>query len=270
MTTAFTLCHDAQAKRFVRSFWQTQGSPTYQSETILPKGIVEIIFSFDDAVSFSRNSQTGHTPTLRCFINGMNDMPVQLIIPEKQTFFGMVLYPVAVKKLLKIPSGEFLNNIADLETINKEFNSLWHQMAEVDSFHARVAIAQQWLKEISSETYEQEMAISSFLDGSLNTASVNDLAAQFCYSTRQLHRKAKELFGMSTEGLIRYKRYVHALQETHHSPESLTRIGYKCLYYDQAHFIREFKDFTGITPGEYRHQKQWLAGHLYNNVRYVQ
>jgi AraC-like DNA-binding protein len=49
----------------------------------------------------------------------------------------------------------------------------------------------------------------------------------------------------------------------HHSNETLTRIAYGCGYYDQAHFNREFKEYTGLTPGTYRQQQSHLAGHLF-------
>jgi AraC-like DNA-binding protein len=269
MTASYTVCDDAPTARFVKAFWQTQGAPAYQKETILPKGVIELIFSFDSPVPVSRNSQF-NSSTPRCFVSGISDSSIHLNIPERQDFFGIELHPAAVKKLLRIPSGEFLNTITDLEGISKIFNSLWHQLAEVESFHARMNIAQQWLRPSLCDVAQHEMTISDFLVSSPESINVASLAAQFCYSTRQLHRKAQELFGMSTEGLIRYKRYIHALQLMHHSQESLTRIGYHCLYYDQAHFIREFRDFTGLTPGNYRQQKSSLPGHLYNNVRYIQ
>lgn len=270
MTNSYVHCHDAHARRFVRAFWQTKGAPAYQTETILPKGVIELIFSFYEAVPFRRNSQIKLLSTPRCFVSGMSDTPVQLCSPARQDFFGVELHPAAVKKLLKIPCGEFLNAITDLEVINKEFNSLWHHLAEVDSFNARVNITLQWLSQKLSPVPEQEMTISDFLCSSPESINVAGLASQFCYSTRQLYRKSHELFGMSTEGLISYKRYVHALKLMHYSHETLTRIGYHCLYYDQAHFIREFRDFTGLTPGEYRRQKSGLPGHLYKNVRYIQ
>lgn len=270
MTSFYAVCQDALARRFAKAFWQTEGTPGYQMETILPKGVIELIFSFNEPISLSRNSQTTHTSTPRCFISGLSDTPIQLRAPKQQAFFGIELHPAAVKRLLKIPAGEFLNSITDLETVNKAFNDLWHQLAAVDSFHARMDVTRQWLHQKSCSIAEQEMAISGFLGTRLDTHSVADQARVFSYSTRQLHRKVLELFGMSTEGLIRYKRYIHSLHLMHRSHETLTSIGYDCLYYDQAHFIREFSSFTGLTPGKYRQQKSSLAGHLYNNVRYVQ
>ena len=263
MNSAFAPCRDIRASRFVKAFWQTEGKPQHRLETILPKGVIEIIFSFQDPVQFSREIQDWNQPTPRCFITGISNTPIHLQVPLYQSFFGVELHPVAAKKLLKVPSGAFLNAIVDLEAINKEFSSLWHRLAEACTFPERVAIMQQWIVQNLRPVHQQEMAISDFLNSPPQPSSVAGLAAQFCYSTRQLHRKTQELFGMSTEALIGYKRYLHALQLLQRRNETLTHIGYDCHYYDQAHFIREFRDYTGLTPGEYRQQKSSLAGHLY-------
>ena len=240
-----------------------EGSPPYQSETILPKGVIEFIFSFDDALVFRRNQLPTNRFTPRCFVNGINDTPVELIIPSKQSFFGVEIHPVAIKKLLKIPGGSLLNHITDLELINQDFTMLWHQMAEVKTFHERIKIMKQWINYKLDPVHDQERSIADFLNSPNEAISVSGLASRSCYSSRQLHRKSQEYFGMSTEALISYKRYLHALHCVHHSNESLTRIAYECNYYDQAHFNREFKNYTGLPPNDYRESKSMLPGHLY-------
>jgi AraC-like DNA-binding protein len=45
--------------------------------------------------------------------------------------------------------------------------------------------------------------------------------------------------------VIRFNKSLHLVLNT---SEPLTTIAYDCGYYDQAHFIKEFKKFTGITP----------------------
>ena len=238
-----------------------KGRPAYGSETILPKGVIELIFSFGDRVSLSSDQHKVSAP--RCFVTGIRNTPVKLIAPVHQSLFGIELEPAAVKKLLRLPSSELLNEIIDLEIINKDFTTLWHLLAEQDDFNSRVNLVEHWLLQRPSLIQPRELLLSRFLEQDPGAVSVSHLASELCYSPRQLHRKSAELFGMSTEGLISYRRYIHALQFIHRSSESLTRIGYQCNYYDQAHFIREFKDYTGITPGEYRQQKSRLAGHLY-------
>jgi len=267
MTTSFAPCLDVRVNHVVRSFWQMQSEQACHEETILPKGVVELIFSFQDAVPFQLENKALNGTTPRCFVSGMNDAPVQLKAPQRQLFFGVTLHPAALKKLLRVPSGRFLNTITDLEEVHKGFGELWHRLADADSFADRVVITQHWISQQQSQVHPQEMAISAFLHTAPEPVSVAALAGRFCYSPRQLNRKSQEMFGMSTEGLIRYKRYLHALRLMHQSTETLTRIGYDCHYYDQAHFSREFREFTGLTPGEYRQQKSTLPGHLFKNVR---
>jgi AraC-like DNA-binding protein len=72
---------------------------------------------------------------------------------------------------------------------------------------------------------------------------------------------------MNTEEMLLYKKYLHAVDLLHSSHLSLTQIAYQSGFVDQSHFIRSFRLFTQMTPGEYRQQKSHLPGHFYANVR---
>jgi AraC-like DNA-binding protein len=246
----------------VKGFWQTEGAPSYRVEYILPKGEVELIFSFADAAGYERaGAGAGRTP--RCFVNGLSDTPVQLLTPPHQSFFGVVLHPAAVRPLLGAPAGVFLNGITDLEGVNRSVSGVWEALAACGSFAERVRYMEQWAGQRPPALHRQERGISAFLSSGDEMSTVRELAAHFCYSPRQLHRKVQELFGMAPEVLLRYKRYRQALDRVHHSRETLTRVAYACGYYDQAHFNREFRDYTGLTPGAYRREQSHLPGHLF-------
>ena len=263
MNTEFFTCHNTAIRQYANAIWQMEGIPSYSQETILPKGVIELIFSFSDAVAFGKCPEDQKTTTPRCFVNGMNNRPLYVNAPSHQFFFGIEINPLAVKKILAVPPGRFLNSVTDLTLISKDFSSLWQQLGEACCFKQRVDIIYHWIEKKLSVFCGREIAFSSYLNNELPAASVTDLAGRFCYSVRQLHRKANDLFGMPTESLVIYKRYLSSLKMLHHSSESLTGIGYECGFYDQAHFIREFKNYTGITPGAYRQQKSNRPAHLY-------
>ena len=50
--------------------------------------------------------------------------------------------------------------------------------------------------------------------------------------------------------IVRFQKALHCLQMQPHG--SLAQLAYECGYYDQPHFIKEFKQFSGYTPTEYR------------------
>jgi AraC-like DNA-binding protein len=85
-----------------------------------------------------------------------------------------------------------------------------------------------------------------------NLPKVRDLASHFNLSERQFERKFSEYAGMSPKRFMRIVRFENACNLYRNKLEkSLTEIAYECGYFDQSHFIRDFKTFSGYEPGQY-------------------
>ena len=95
--------------------------------------------------------------------------------------------------------------------LDPAFDRLWQRLGEADDFARRVALIEEWVARKLQRLDERDHVLSTFLDNSLPAGSVAGLAGQLCYSPRQLHRKTQTLFGLSTESLIRYKRYLQSV-----------------------------------------------------------
>lgn len=94
---------------------------------------------------------------------------------------------------------------------------------------------------------------------------LSDLSTFTGYTERYLNKKIHEDFGMNPKSLIRYIRFqksVSNLIETIHSANCVNSVNYvgsvnyvdtalELGYFDQSHFIKEFKQFTGLTPRSY-------------------
>jgi len=252
----------------LQELWQVDHITGFSKEYIIPKGIVEIIFNFSEGepIAVQQNNKEYRLP--HCFINGFNKTPIQLQLPQKQVFFGAIFQPLGIKKLFGSPAAEFSDTSTDVTLINNGFHSLWHQLAEQNDFGSRVAILQHWVMKNWVEWQPQERLINDYLYAqNRHHESVGQLAGSLCYSPRHLGRKILEATGMNTEELILYKKYLHAVELMHHTDLQLTAIAYQCHFSDQAHFIKSFKSFTGMTPGAYRRNKSTVKGHLYENVR---
>lgn len=252
----------------VHSFWQVEGKPDFHKELILPKGNIEIIFNFSDKNPFVAKLAANAFYLPACFINGFNTSPITLTLPENQSFFGVRLHPLAVKKMIRVPASAFLDMIVDLTLVDRNFNTLWHQLAEENDFEKRIAIFYHHIFKATAETHPREKLINNFLSGTdQHDLSVTQLSGILCYSSRQLSRKIFEASGMNTETMLLYKKYLHAVHLVHHTALPLTEIAYLGNFSDQSHFIRTFRQFTGLTPGEYRRNKSFITGHLFEDVR---
>jgi len=108
------------------------------------------------------------------------------------------------------------------------------------------------------------------------TIRVDDLAEEFGYGRKRLDRMFQKEIGWSPKKICRIIRFQHALR-TLPQVTSLAEAAYELGYFDQAHFIREFRELSGRTPGDYlrTHQRTDIgrgynrvirSSHLYNTV----
>lgn len=268
MNSNFYIPAAPQLKKIIHSIWQVDRQAHYDKEYIIPKGIVEIIFNFSEGgrVTAMLDNNRYHLPG--CFINGFNDQPVHITPPKRQVFFGVQLQPLAIKQLFKTPGAAFANKATDLTLVDSTVHSLWHELAGQTSFDNRVNIFCRWAEQRSYELHPQDEYMDHYLyDVQQYDHTVTSLSKTLCYSPRHLSRKIFETTGMNTEEMLLYKKYLHAVHLMHHSELSLTQVAYQSQFTDQSHFIRSFKAYTQLTPGQYRKNKGMLKGHLYGNVR---
>lgn len=267
MENNFTIPQSPLIRDAVYSFWQVhrRNSPSL-CETIIPKGVLEIIFSFETSKLYATIiNQSLAIP--RCFIQGFHTSPVQLHLADKQTFFGVVLSPMAVKQIFHFHPNVFANSVIDLTLVDITFYSLWHRLGVQNNFNDRVNIFTEWLLNRLPVFTSREKSFNTFLYTHDDThLSVSDIAKRFCYSSKQLSRKLYELTGLNTEQTLLYKKYLQAVHLMHYSELSLTNIAYSCHFSDQSHFIRTFKSLSQLTPKEYRQKKGNIKGHILGNV----
>lgn len=82
--------------------------------------------------------------------------------------------------------------------------------------------------------------------------AVADLARRAGLSASQLQREFRRLFGMTVGDYILRLRLLMARRRLRGTTEAVGRIAAECGFYDQAHFTRAFKRYSGQTPLEYR------------------
>jgi AraC-like DNA-binding protein len=200
----------------------------------------------------------------RCFVQGIHTHSVHAEYTGQQHLFGVRLHPYRIQTFLGILPSELNNSAIDLTLIKPRFDQLWHQLIETPFFDERVRLLERELPHLSAPVCDRSKHLSDlFLAGRAeNFQTVDELAQQVCYSSRQLNRVAHNLFGLSAAELTVYKKIVESIKLIHVGSKSLTDIAYNAGFYDQAHFSRVFKSYTGMMPKEYKKRKSELPFHI--------
>jgi len=98
--------------------------------------------------------------------------------------------------------------------------------------------------------------------------TIETLAKKLGVSAPTLYRLFKNNVGVNPKSYMNTHRFRNILNEILRGQHHLTSIAYDNLYYDQAHFIKDFKAFSGFSPGQLLHKisiEQNDLAWIYNN-----
>ena len=129
----------SRLKDYVTMVWEVNGQKDI-SELILPQGIVEIIFNFAEEVNGIMPNGNTLVKAPRCFIQGIHTHTIRSECIGRHHLLGVRLHPHRTKALLGVLPAELNNAVVDLTLIKPEFDRIWHQLAELDSFDEKVKL----------------------------------------------------------------------------------------------------------------------------------
>ena len=173
------------------------------------------------------------------------------------------LYPQTLYQLFQLSPAELDREDLQLSDLlgAKTASLMLEEMEAAVSGHQLVEIAERYLLEqyrCSQSKHPVNRAPSDILP-QLNQ-SLRQQAARSQKSERWLQRYYREVYGMSFKQMqtnLKFQRVLDLFQQAIRQKHSinLTEVAYQCGYFDQAHFIKAFRHFSGITPGQYLKQQ---------------
>jgi AraC-like DNA-binding protein len=248
----FTISPPASLRQYVRFFWVLEhdaGKPYVHRS--LADGCVELLFHYKGVF---KEPDTDEAQPLS-LIHPQSDSFKRFIINEAFGIFGVYLYPFAVPALFALPSSDVSNELIDLETfLGFEGKMLEEQISGAADNTARFQILSKYLERRLQGAKNAECRMQEAVKQMIHSrtiSSITQFASDNCVSLRQFERKFKELAGFSPKFFSRIIRFQSAANEYGNKSKSLTEIALSCGYYDQSHFIHDFKKFSGYHPSAY-------------------
>jgi AraC-like DNA-binding protein len=92
---------------------------------------------------------------------------------------------------------------------------------------------------------------TTIISDSHGQIKINEIARQSGYSERQLNRLFLSQIGMNIKKYARLIRFNYVLKNIKKSPCFFAEMSQQAGYFDQAHFDKDFKSISGVSPQEY-------------------
>jgi AraC-like DNA-binding protein len=195
-------------------------------------------------------------PSFASGLHAASDRIRRFRIDQGFGIFGATLYPYSLPFLLSASPVELLNATPDTHSLlGSEGRELEERMMTAGTNTERFGIISDFLlKRVSAARSKDHPVLTAIKDMTMAPGKqrVRNLAETYNISPRQFERKFREYSGMPPKlytRIARFQRAVRSYGTNAHG--TLTGLALDCGYYDQSHFIRDFKTFSGYHPGQY-------------------
>jgi AraC-like DNA-binding protein len=245
--------------QYVRFFWMYEHAPEAGNVFVhraMADTCAEMIFHYNN--SFVELTTEGIKKSPAAHLQGQSNTVRRFSTAAAFGIFGVYLYPFALPILFPVSGTEICNQYYEFDTLTGiSGTDLTEQVMLASNFEARIEIVSRFLmhrlKRVNHGKHNSTHlhSIRDLLQTTKND-SIKTIAANHGFSERKLERITREYTGFTPVKLFRIARFQKAAASFGHTkPRTLTQLALDCGYYDQAHFIHEFKLFSGYSPREY-------------------
>ncbi|SMD06754.1 helix-turn-helix domain-containing protein [Pedobacter africanus] len=258
--------------QLIECYWMMYNDdPEPNIEKIIPDGFTELIFNYRDVYSAKTN---GHDWKLQS---------PNLLAGQLRTYFflqntgrtgsvAIKLKPAALTQLFGLSMDQYLDKIVDLDSFS---NPELRQLKELILAFGDIGRNKQekQVKQVLDNYFTalNKAASENPLKGPLNLifssngmVTVAEMSAAAGVGERQLERLFKKYIGLSPKYYARIIRFNYIFQLIKSKKSNWAEIVYQSGYYDQSHFIRNFKAFTGEDPSSYFFEEKNMANFFLN------
>lgn len=231
---------------YIQSYWTWVIPEDFNSvtlPTIFPDLQHEmIIYDRSDRVLIRQNGTEFSVP--EAHMAGYRSGPINMALRGHVSFIGIRFYPGAVRQFTDVSMEATTDSYESITGIfGVGSKDLTGRVQDATEIHEKIAILNDWfLKRLH--------ATDNPLHPKLPVHDPELLVRSNYFSERHLRRIFRELYGVSPGRSIRTSRFIATFRNLVKMDRKYIDVANSFGYYDQSHFIKEFKMFSGMTPGE--------------------
>ncbi len=189
---------------------------------------------------------------------GMQTSPTRFVMQPHTAGVHLRFSPVELCQLVGLPLRELTGQPVELTDLwGQAFRDCQERIRASHSPHTQLNVVRSFLNsQLLNRDIRLTQQLTLTIANKTASASVRQLCQQTGYSERQLQRLFDNQVGMSPRTFIRVSRFqkataLFARYQLRKLPFTLLSVALDAGYYDQAHFIRDCRQFTGRTPENY-------------------
>lgn len=264
-----TYIPEGRLSNYVKFIWCNENyTPESSTERVLPSGSSQLIINLDNKkfrhFSNDKSHEYLYDPLI---LTGVRANHIFLDSHTRISTIGIVLKPGAITAFFQIPASEFQSQVVSLgDVLNRDVSEIREQLAATSSHQEKFVLIESFLLNLLDPEHELHPAVQFTIEqinkqnGSI---SVSQVLSKIGYSRRWFSQLFRETVGIPPKQFSRIQRFQKNLSLIREkNPPDWAQLAVSNGYFDQPHFIHDFKDLAGISPSEYKKHSGPSANHL--------
>lgn len=259
LTTRYPVNHPL-LKNLIKYYWVIKSqSPMNVNHKLLPVSNIDFILNFSSPIKYIDVEGKNEIVPKGFHFNGLREKYHLINQTGMLNIFGVSFFQGGLYPFLKTPLSEFTNRSIEIDWLIKGFTSSIEQKLSItNSTSEMIGIIEKELVQFidieliaKKEIYE----VLKVFNTNTENSNINLLCEEYGINQRKLERIFNKYIGVSPKLYSRINRFQKIINQLEKKKEiNLTSLAYENAYYDQTHFIKDFKFFTGTTPTQYLNQ----------------
>jgi len=231
--------------------------PDHSIERVVPTGHLFIIFELDgiERNTFDNKTLSPNGKFNNAWISGMHKNFISISAHENSEMLVVQFKPYGAYPFINITIDQLNNKVVDANTLlGNEIIDLRNEIMAIEDVNMKFLLVQNWLlsRYNQSKTPRQELVqIINDLNGHPVT-NHKDVIKNYSRTQKHLIQQFKKYVGLTPKVYHRIVRFNNILNQIRNKEKlDWAKVAYDTGYADQAHFIKEFKEFSGFNPKEF-------------------
>lgn len=256
--------------RFVQTLWLFEGGPhAHTHERALPDGCLQVIINLreDRHCIYDRRDLTRYRTLNGCLVVGPQTEFCVIDTPARMSLAGVHFKPGGAFPFFSPPIHELHSSHVPLDALWGNLAAdLREQVLEAATPEERFCRLEQALLCRLASSREPHPAVGFALHQLENTPAVRNIAniaGQTGLSPRHFIARFRQQVGITPKLFCRIRRFHRALERIASGAAiDWVDLALETGYFDQAHFIHDFKAFSGLNPSTYCASRPWHINHV--------
>ncbi|MFN0037196.1 MAG: helix-turn-helix domain-containing protein [Saprospiraceae bacterium] len=233
-------------------------SPPHHKERLLPDGGIDLVIDLTQVPKNLYNNEDfgRYTSFKKSWISGIRREFITIDAGQNSSMMVVRFRAGTASFLFKFPLHELADSVVEMDAIwGSDFLHLREHLLEQPTPEAKISTLENWLLRHLRPESEPHPVVGYALGRihqSPQLLTIADVQAKTGFSNKHFIHLFEKHVGTSPKTYLRTIKFQRVLAEIEKAKKiHWNDIVYSCGYYDQAHFIKEFRHFSGLNPTAY-------------------